>query len=47
MKKNLLLFSAVLLFSIPAVAQDDSGVMRLDEFRNPKMRKLIDIPNVN
>ena len=34
-----------LLGAVPADAQED-GVLRMNEFRNPEKRAIIDIPNV-
>lgn len=47
MNKTLLLIAAVFILAGSAIAQDDAGIMKLDEFRYPKQRKIIDIPNVN
>lgn len=47
MNKILLLIAAVFAFAGQAIAQDDAGIMKLDEFRYPKQRKIIDIPKVN
>lgn len=49
MKKLSILFSllAVLQFETQAQSSSDNGIMRLDEFRYPKKREIINIPNVN
>lgn len=46
MKKLQLLFSVLFLWVMFSYAQTDNGMMRMDEFRNPKKRQLIQIPNV-
>ena len=47
MNKTLLLIASVFTLTGSVIAQDDAGIMKLDEFRYPKQRKIIDIPNVN
>lgn len=47
MNKTLLLITAIFALAGQAIAQDASGIMKLDEFRYPKQRKIIDIPQVN
>ncbi|WP_164111775.1 MULTISPECIES: Sb-PDE family phosphodiesterase [Sphingobacterium] len=47
MKKTLLLTAVALMLAGVAMAQDDAGIMKLNELRYPKQRKLIDIPDVN
>ncbi len=47
MNKTLLLLAAICAFAGHTIAQEDAGIMKLDEFRYPKQRKIIDIPNVN
>lgn len=49
MKKLSILFSllAVLQFETKAQSSSDNGILRLDEFRYPKKREIINIPNVN
>lgn len=47
MNKTLLLIATVFAFAGQSMAQDDAGIMKLDEFRYPKQRKIIDIPSVN
>lgn len=49
MKKLSILFAALSILSLEIKAQtsNDNGVMRLDEFRYPKKREIINIPAVN
>lgn len=49
MKKLSILFAVLSLLTLESKAQTlaDNGVMRLDEFRYPKKREIINIPNVN
>ena len=47
MSKIKLLFVSLLLLGVTVVmAQTDDGVLRMDEFRNPTKREIINIPNV-
>lgn len=49
MKKLSILFAVLSLLNVESKAQSssDNGIMRLDEFRYPKKREIINIPNVN
>ncbi len=49
MKKLSILLALIGLLNFDAKAQmpSDNGIMRLDEFRYPKKREIINIPNVN
>ncbi|MBL1410305.1 Sb-PDE family phosphodiesterase [Sphingobacterium faecale] len=47
MNKTLFFIAAICALAGQGIAQEDMGIMKLDEFRYPKQRKIIDIPNVN
>ncbi|MEF8985522.1 MAG: Sb-PDE family phosphodiesterase [Bacteroidales bacterium] len=48
MSKTKLLFVSLLVLGVTVVkAQTDNGVVRMDEFRNPTKREIINIPDVN
>lgn len=49
MKKLSILIAVLSLLNLESKAQtsSDNGIMRLDEFRYPKKREIINIPNVN
>lgn len=49
MKKLTILFAVLGIFNLESKAQSssDNGIMRLDEFRYPKKREIINIPTVN
>ncbi len=47
MKKKVLFLSFLLSVAGLVYAQNDNGVMRMDEFRKPQKREVIQIPDVN
>jgi len=47
MKKVKFMLAFIIGFATLAQSQTDNGVLRMDEFRNPKKRKIIQIPGFN
>ncbi|MBE8723003.1 Sb-PDE family phosphodiesterase [Sphingobacterium pedocola] len=47
MRRRSILLALITATSMSVFAQQDDGIMQLKEFRNPKKREVINIPNVN